>query len=243
MKIKVSTISSKINIAELVQKTQIMILRTHNSWLVPVALTFITVVSGATKALAQTTLPFDTFYDTEVVLEPVTPNVSKAFISGFNPDAPYGLTNFTSINYSQFNPQTNTFTFVPDAAQFGLEGLSVGTDAFFGSGEDQLFGRSNATAVINLTNNTLDGSGTVTITGGTGRFSNAAGILNFSETESLAQDPTAPLKGKAFLNGTIEVVPEPETEMGTLVGIGVIGASFLMRRRSRKAISGYLNSK
>ncbi len=220
-----------------------MILRTHNSWLVPVVLTSITVVSTTTQAFAQATLPFDTFYDTEVVLEPLTPNVSKAFISGFNPDAPYGLTNFTSTNYSQFNPQTNTFTFVPDAAQFGLEGLPIGTDAFFGSSEDRLFGSSNATAVINLANGTLDGSGTVTLTGGTGRFSNATGILNFSETESLAQDPTAPLKGKAFLSGTIEAVPEPETEMGTLVGIGVIGASFLMRRRSRRSTSTCLNSK
>ncbi len=219
-----------------------MILNTSTTWLVPVVLTFISVVSGATEALAIA-LRFDTFYDTQVVLEPVTPNVSKASISGFNSDAPYGLTNFTSTNYSQFNLQTNTFTFVPDAAQFGLEGLPVGTDMFFGSGEDQLFGSSNATAAINLTNGTLDGYGTVTITGGAGRFSNATGILNFSETEPLDLDPTAPLKGKAFLSGEIEVVPEPKTEMGMLVGIGVIGASFLMRRRSRMAASGYLNAK
>lgn len=212
------------------------VFRTHITWLVPIALTFISVGCSATKALTQTTLPFDTFYDTEVVLEPVTPNVSKASISGFNPNAPYGLTNFTSTNYSQFDPQTNTFTFVPDASQFGLEGLPVGTDVYFGSGEDKLFGNSNATAVIDLTNNTLNGSGTVTITGGAGRFNNATGILNFSETESLNQDPTASLKGRAFLSGNIEIVPEPQTEMGTLVGIGATSASLLMRRRSRRAI-------
>ncbi len=111
-----------MNIAQLIGKAQ-MIFRTSTIWLVPVALTLISTVSDATKALSQTTLPFDTFYDTQVVLEPVTLNVSKASVSGFNSDAPYGLTNFTSTNYSQFNPQTNTFTFVPDAAQFGLEGL------------------------------------------------------------------------------------------------------------------------
>ena len=219
-----------------------IIFRTHITWLVPVALTFISVGCGATKALTQTTLPFDTFYDTEVVLEPITPNVSKASISGFNPNAPYGLTNFTSTNYSQFNPQTNTFTCVSDALQCGLEGIPVGTDVYFGSGEDKLFGNSNATAVINLTNGTLNGSGTVTINGGAGRFNNATGILNFSETESLNQDPTAPLKGRAFLSGNIEIVPEPKAEMGTLVGIGAIAASFLIRQRSRKAISTY-NSK
>lgn len=215
------------------------VFRTHITCLVPVALTFISVGCSATKALSQTTLPFDTFYDTEVVLEPVTPNVSKASISGFNPNAPYGLTNFTSTNYSQFDPQTNTFTFVPDASQFGLEGLPVGTDVYFGSGEDALFGNSNATAVINLTNSTLNGSGTVTITGGAGRFNNATGILNFSETESLDRDPTAPLKGRAFLSGKVEIVPEPKAEMGTLVGIGATSASFLMRRRSRRAISSH----
>jgi hypothetical protein len=204
-------------------------------WLVPVAITFISVVSGAAKAIAQTTLPFDTSYDTEVILEPITPNISRASISGFNPDAPYGLTNFTSTNYSQFDPETGVFTFVPDAARLGLQGLPIGTDVFSGSGDDQLFGSSNATAAIDLTSGTLNGSGTVTITGGAGRFSGASGILNFSETEPLNQDPTAPLRGQAFLNGSIEVVPEPEAATGTLVGMGVIGSSLLLRRLRRSS--------
>lgn len=212
-----------------------MILRSHTAWLVPVAMTFISVLSGAAKAIAQTTLPFDTSYETEVILEPITPNVSRASISGFNPDAPYGLTNFTSTNYSQFNPETNTFTFVPDAAQLGLEGLPIGNDVFSGSGDDQLFGTSNATATIDLTTGTLNGSGTVTITGGAGRFSGATGILNFSETEPLNQDPTAPLRGQAFLSGSIEVVPEPRAGIGTLVGMGAITAGFLLRRHSRSS--------
>lgn len=217
-----------------------MILRSHTAWLVPVAMTFISVLSGAAKAIAQTTLPFNTSYETEVILEPVTPNVSRASISGFNPDAPYGLTNFTSTNYSQFDPETGTFTFVPDATQFGLQGLPVGTDVFSGSGEDQLFGTSNATATIDLTTGTLNGSGTVTITGGEGIFSGASGILNFSETEPLNQDPTAPLRGQAFLSGSIEVVPEPGAEIGILVGMGVIGSSFLLRSYNRSSVmSGY----
>lgn len=212
-----------------------MIFCSHTVWLVPVAMTFISVVTGAAKAIAQTTLPFDTSYDTEVILEPITPNISRASISGFNPDAPYGLTNFASTNYSQFDSETGVFTFVPDAAQLGLQGLPVGTDVFSGSGDDQLFGSSNATAAIDLTSGTLNGSGTVTITGGAGRFSGASGILNFSETEPLNQDPTAPLRGQAFLSGSIEVVPEPEAATGTLVGMGVIGSSLLLRRFRRSS--------
>ena len=38
-------------------------------------------------------------------------------------------------------------------------------------------------------------------------------------------------------SGNIEIVPEPKAEMGTLVGVGAIAASFLIRQRSRKAIS------
>jgi hypothetical protein len=208
-------------------------LRSRITWLIPLAFTLVGFGSSIKSATAQTTYEFDTFYDIEVILTPITPEVSQASISGFNPDAPYGLTNFSSINYSQFNPATGVFTFVPDAAQFGLEGLPVGVDRFFGSGDDQLFATSNATAAINFTSGILEGSGTVTITGGAGRFSGATGVLNFFETEPLDQDPTAPLRGQAFLSGSFQTprtVPEP-TATTTLIGIGVTGAGFLLRQR------------
>lgn len=209
-----------------------MILRLQTAWLVPIA-ALLSVAASAARAVAQTTYPFDVSYNTEVILTPITPEVSQASVSGFNPSAPYGLTNFTSINYSRFDPQTGVFTFVPNAANFGLENLAVGVDRYFGSGDDQLFGSSNATAAINNANGTLDGSGTITITGGSGRFAGATGVLNFSETEPLDQDPTAPLRGTAILSGFFQVpqkIPEPGTNLA-LVGVGVTGVGFLLRQR------------
>lgn len=206
------------------------------AWFVPV-LALLSVGLSSARTNAQTTFDFDTFYDTTVVLEPLplTPQVTKATITGTNPNAPYGLTNFSSLNYSQFNPATDTFTFIPDAAKFGVEGLPVGMDMYFGSGEDKLFGLSDATAVIDSANNLLNGTGTVTITGGGGRFAGATGTFSFNESEPLNEDPTAPLKGRAFIKGTFQVpqpVPEPKTDMG-LVGVAVVGVGLLSRYRHR----------
>lgn len=210
-----------------------MILRSYIAWFVSGTVTLLGVALSGAKATAQTTYPFNVTYNTSVVLTPVTPEVSEASVSGLNPNAPYGLTNFTSTNYSQFNPATGAFRFIPDAAQFGLEGLPVGVDKFFGVGDDQLFGSSNATAVINNATGTLDGTGTITITGGSGRFVGATGVLNFSETEPLAQDLTAPLKGQAFLTGSFQTpqkVPEPTINL-VFIGVGVTAAGFLLRQR------------
>lgn len=205
------------------------------AWFVPVTLALLGVGISSPRTNAQTTFDFDTFYDTTVVLKPLTPQLTEATITGTNANAPYGLTNFSSLNYSQFNPATGTFTFIPDAAKFGVEGLPLGMDMYFGSGEDKLFGLSNATAVIDSANNLLNGTGTVTITGGGGRFTGATGTFSFNESEPLNADPTAPLKGRAFIKGTFQVpqrVPEPKTDMG-LVGVAVVGVGLLSRYRNK----------
>jgi hypothetical protein len=222
-----------------------MTFRLNTLWLFPVVLTLVSVVSSTTKAIAQTTFEFDTFYDTEVTLETLTPLISKATVLGFNPNAPYGLTNFTSINnYSQFNPATGIFTFVSDPAQFGLTG-ERGMDSFFGSGEDRLSGSSNATAAIDPTTNSLNGSGTITITGGSGRFIGATGTFNFTETESLDQDPTAgPLRGKAFLKGSFQIpqrVPEANTNIA-LIGFGIIGSALALHQRRLRSPNKAINA-
>ena len=211
------------------------------AWLIPVAFTFVGFASNVKSAIAQTTFPFDVVYRTDVKLEPIpSTDILVASVVGFNPEAPYGLTNLTSVNnYSRFDPTTNVFTFTSDPARFGLEGFPTAVDTFFGSGDDRLIGSSEATATIDSATNTLNGTGIITITGGTGRFTGATGILNFSESESLDQDPTAdPLRGQAFLSGSFQVpqrVPEPSTNM-TLAGIGVIGTGFLLRRRRLQSV-------
>lgn len=203
-----------------------------NTWLVAAVVSVTSIGMSWQKSNAQTVFNFDTFYDTEVILQPTPSGLTKASITGSNPNAPYGLTNFSSTNYSQFNPATGTFTFVPDAAQFGVQGLPVGMDMYFGASGDKLFGLSNATAVIDNANGLLNGSGTVTITGGEGRFVGATGLFNFTESEPLNEDPTAPLRGRAFLKGSFQIpktVPEPRNDMA-LVGVGLIGITFLMRQ-------------
>ncbi|ACC81692.1 hypothetical protein [Nostoc punctiforme] len=214
-----------------------MALRSHslNICLVPLVFSLVSVGASTAKAIAQTIYPFDVVYDTEVTLTPIpSTDVSTAFVSGFNSDAPYGLNNFLSINnYSRTDPNTGNLLFFQDAAKFGLQGLPIGRDEFFGSGEDKLFGSSSATASFDFINRQLVGFGTITITGGTGRFIGATGIFNFSEIESLDQDPTALLKGQAFLNGSFQTpqkTPEPRTN-ATLLGICVIGIGLMLRRR------------
>ncbi|MEH1872654.1 hypothetical protein [Nostoc sp.] len=212
-----------------------MTLRSYGICLVGLVLSLISVGASPTKAIAQTIYPFDVVYNTEVTLTPIaSTDVSKAFVSGFNSDAPYGLSNFSSINnYSRTDPNTGNLVFLQDPAKFGLQGLPIGRDEFFGSGDDKLFGSSSATASFDFINRKLVGSGTITITGGAGRFTGATGILNFSEIEPLDQAPTAPLIGQAFLSGSFQTrqkTPEPRTN-ATLFGICVIGIGFILRRR------------
>ncbi|MFH7031044.1 MAG: hypothetical protein ACHBN1_38295 [Heteroscytonema crispum UTEX LB 1556] len=124
-----------------------------------------------------------------------------------------------------------------DATKFGLQGYPIGGEVFSGSGEDKLFGTSTATATFDFINRTLTGSGIITITGGAGRFRGAISTLNFTEIESLDQDPNAPLKGQAFLSGSFQTpqkVPESSTNT-TLIGLGVIGVGFLLRRHRQQS--------
>ena len=186
-----------------------------------------------TKVNAQTIYPFEASYNTEVTLIPIpATDVSQAFISGYNPDAPYGLTNFKSINnYSRFDTATNQLVFVQDASKFGLQGFPIGGDEFSGNGDDKLFGNSTAAASFDFINRKLTGTGIVNITGGSGRFSGAMGKLNFFESEPLDEDPTAPLKGKTFLTGSFQVskkIPEPGNNIA-LFGVAVLGVG--LRRR------------
>ncbi|WP_202895623.1 hypothetical protein [Iningainema tapete] len=215
-------------------------LRSCIPWFIPIAVTLVSFASGVKKVAAQTVFPFEAFYDTDVILRPIeNTDVSIATVSGFNPDAPYGLTNFTSAsNYSRFDPAINGFRFFADPARVGLSGFPTGVDTFFGSGDDRIFGSSNAIAIIDPITNTLNGTGVINITGGAGRFSGATGTLNFNESESLDQDPSGPLRGRAFISGSF-VVPQQVPESGntaTLVGIGAITTGFLLRRRLKSAI-------
>lgn len=142
-----------------------------------------------------------------------------------------------SMSYAQLDPNTGVTTAGPDATAFGLEGLPILTDVFFGSSNDRLFGTSTATLFTDFENLTGSGSGTVTITSGSGRFSGATGTLSISDNYTLSPDPTAPSIGQTFVTGSIQVVPEPGTEIGTLIGIGAISTGVLLHRRRHRPTS------
>ena len=202
----------------------------HSLWLAPVTLTLLGFGSGAARAAAQATYPFEAIYNTEITFSPITPNISVVNEIGESGDAPYGLTNFVDIIYTEFDPGTGVFTFGSDPARFGLEGLPIGTRTFFGNGSDKLFGTISGTAAIDLENLVRRGSATITITGGEGRFRGATGILDLSTNDPLTSDPTAPTRSQVLISGSSQTVPEPSSNI-TLIGIKVIGFGFLLQKR------------
>ncbi len=209
-----------------------MIPHLYTAWAVPVALTLVGFGLEITPASAQTTYPFEATYNVEITTRPLVGNISEATETGESVDAPYGLTNLTNLAYAEFDPNTNVFRFDSDPAALGLEGLPTGSFDLFGSGSDRLFTTISGTTQADFVNLVGTGSSTITITGGEGRFSGATGTLKLLENDTFSPDPTAPINALYAISGSIEApqaVPEPRTD-ATLVGIGAIGAGFLLRR-------------
>jgi hypothetical protein len=218
-----------------------MILRSSAGWLVPVAITLLSIGTGAKRAVAQVTLPFETVYEIQDISREIAPGVLEVNLLGESADAPYGLTNITTLTYSRLDPNTGMFTFSADPAAVGLEGLPFGMAMLFGSTNDRLFGNSGGSGVIDFESFSVTDSGTINITGGSGRFRGATGTLNFSGKAFLSPEPNAPSRGQALVSGTIQVSPSqtvPEPNNTTAVtGMGVIGAAFLLHRQRHKAVS------
>jgi LPXTG-motif cell wall-anchored protein len=195
------------------------------------------------RATAQSTYEFSTIYDTLVTIDPsFRPDlgITRVTVIGENPDAPYGLTNFTSNTYGRFDPTTNVSIFDANPAVFGLEGEPVLGDRYFG-GSNELFGTASDRATFDFEARTVSGAGTITITGGTGIFENAIGEISFSQNDRLTStDLTEPFRGQARLDFDVQTaqsvrsVPESSTSI-TLVGMGVIGVGLLLGRRRRSS--------
>lgn len=192
------------------------------------------------KADAEVTFPFEATYNTESVFEPIQDNVFKSTVTGKSTDAPYGLTNFLRMNYIERNDNTGAESIVKDATEFGIEGLPILIETFFGSGDDKLFASTTGTAIRNVEDFTASISGTTSIVGGEGNFQGATGILMLSENVIFNLNSTTEPRttGTVVLSGSF-TVPQKVSEAGnttTLVGIGIISASLLLRQR-RKIIS------
>lgn len=211
-------------------------LRSHRVWFIPVAVTLAGFGLGSTRAIAQTTYPFEAVYDLEFTSEEIAPNISVVTVVGESDNAPYGLNKFASMNYAQLDPDTGVSTSGPDAAAFGLEGLPIVIDKLFSDSGDSLIGTSTAVATSDIENLTASAAGILTITDGEGKFSGAKGTLTLSDSYTISPDPTAPLIGQAVVSGSFQTpkqVPEPRNTT-TLVGMGAIGVGFLLHRRSRR---------
>lgn len=219
-------------------------LRSHIKWLIPAALAFGGFGLNVQSASAQAT--YDTYeftanYKTSVELQPFLPeqNISRATITGESTDALYGLTKFTSNTYGKSEPRgAKTFTrFNSDPATFGIQG-EILRDVYYGDGPNQLFGTANDSAEIDPIAGTIKGGGTITINSGTGIFQNVTGKIDFTEEDALSA-PGTPSTGNAILKFSLKTpraVPEP-TATTALVGMGVTGAGFLLRKHRRKAAS------
>ncbi|MBD2532537.1 PEP-CTERM sorting domain-containing protein [Nostoc flagelliforme FACHB-838] len=213
------------------------VLRSYAAWFVPAALTLLSFGSGNEKAIAQTLFPFSGNYDVTIAVEPINEKFSRAIERAVSTDALYGLTEYNGLVYALTDFSTGLFTFNTDPTAIGLEGFPEGFIEFSGSGANKVSGTATATALIDFVNLRGSGSGSLIITGGEGIFRGATGILDFFENDTISPNPNDPIRGQALVTGTIKVVPEPETGVGTLVGIGLIGAGFMLRRRCFRSAS------
>lgn len=204
----------------------------YTAWVFGV-MTLVGFGSSVTKAIAQTTYPFQATYNAEITTKETNiPLVLDTTVRGETSDAPYGLTNLVIKNYSQVDPNTGVATYNSDPATFGLQNVPFGTLTLSGQGNDKLFGTNRGTASL------VSGSGTISITGGEGRFRGATGSLDLFQTITSNPDPTgltAPIISLGTISGSFLVpktVPEPKT-VPMLVGIGVIGAGLVLKRHLR----------
>ncbi|MBN3925683.1 MAG: hypothetical protein HWQ37_21735 [Nostoc sp. NMS4] len=204
---------------------------------VPFALTLIGLVPSTAVAGTLTTYPFNATYDVVVTAKEITPDIEQTFISGTSTDAAYGLTKVNGLAYSQTNFTSGIFSSNTDPNTFGLQGYPLGYIAFSGNGNDSLSGNQITSGLIDFSTLKVTSSGTVTLSGGSGQFGNATGILTFSQVQPLSLQPGVVLKGEAKVNGSLQVVsvPEPKTDAIPLV-IGMIAAimktSFTSKRNN-----------
>lgn len=209
-------------------------------WLVPAALTLVSFASSTAPAQAQTTYPFSATYNITATAKDLTPNIEEIFLSGTSIDAPYGLTEINSLSYSQTDFATGSFKYSADPTTFGLQGFPSGYTVFSGTGSNKLFALgSDSTGLIDFNTSTVTftSSGSTTIVGGEGEFESATGTLSASQSVPASIQIGVALTGEYTVNGTIQTVPEPRTDIMPLGMGAIVGAGVLLRRRRLRSIS------
>ena len=141
---------------------------------------------------------FYAVYETEVSFEPYIDDVQIVTVTGTSDYAPFGLTELNTSNYSTVD-ENGEFLFSGDPEDFGVEG-EVLTDEFSGKGRNELFGTSSGMGEVDFDAGIVSGTGEIEIIGGQGILKNASGMLNFEETEVLAES-----MGTAVVSGTVTI--------------------------------------
>jgi hypothetical protein len=205
-------------------------LRSHNKWFIPVALSLVGFAPNTATAFTQAPYTFSANYDTLNTSSGISSNISEAFITGESKDAPYGLNKINGLTYTQADLASGIFRFNTDPTILGLQGIPIGSIVFSGNGNNKLFGADNATGIIDVSALTARASGTFTITGGEGIFRGATGTLDFSEVDTLSFRSGVPFTGRASVNGTIQIIPEPKPDIPLLSMGAIIELCVLLRR-------------
>ncbi|BAY16544.1 hypothetical protein NIES21_23740 [Anabaenopsis circularis NIES-21] len=215
------------------------------NWLLPVALTIVSLGSNLQSVKAQ--IPYNSYtfsadYTTSVTIDPsFRPDLGivRATITGESVEpVPYGLNFFISNTYGKLNPienpAINRYTFNSDPRVFGLDEEPILADRYYG-GTNELFGTASDSAEINFAEGTIRGGGTITIAGGKGLFKNATGTITFTEEDRL-NPPGTPSQGLAKLNFNLQTsqpVPEPKASI-TFIGMAVIGIGLRIKGHIRR---------
>ncbi len=228
-----------IHTQDLLRKAMV---RKSIAWLIPTVA--IAVFGTNLRAQAQTTKKFEIQYNTLTQIVPFQPGFARATIKGTSSSpAAFGLDSFLSDTYgredaSNFPLVRYTFNSEPNA--IGLPStLPSFSDRYFG-GINELFGKANDSAEVNLATGNIQGGGTITIFGGTGVFENATGKITFTQQDAFdpSNIPPEGVPGVAILKFDIQTptrqVPE-YTPTYTFVSTSLIGAVLLKRGKRQKA--------
>ncbi len=212
--------------------------RLPTNWLIPAFLVFGSSALNMPSALAQN-YSFSANYDLLSTSKTITPEISASFLSGKSNDAPYGLDQISGQTYAKVDAAKGLYSFNTDPKVFGLNNVPSREVMFFGSGSNKLFGSDNATGTIDFTTLTAKSEGIFTIAGGEGIFTGATGTLAFSQVDTLSLDPNIPVKTKAFVSGSIQVISQKVPESGNLVGLLFVSAISVgvLRHKSKVQMS------
>jgi hypothetical protein len=219
------------------------------AWLISAVTVAVAVHTQPALASAQVGRIFDIEYKTLTQISPLESqpdNFVRATITGTStsPGA-FGLDSFVSNTYGRLEPTGDPslikYSFNSNPTALGLpSNLEAFSDKYFG-GENELFGKASDSAEINLAAGTIQGGGTITITGGKGVFENATGQITFSQQDRLGP-PDVPAEGTAKLKFQIIVpaprqVPEYTPATTTFIVTGLMGAVFLKRKRAKHKLA------